>query len=140
MTAENRLYRLEARFIPPARIRLTPESATNPVNTMHTLQAAVEGDHPLNNVAVTFTVTAGPNNGTSATAPTDSVGHANFSYVGSGGPGVDSITARFVSSHGMTLVSNTARKEWIVTGDTYCYHYKNESVPESCVRHQIWVP
>jgi hypothetical protein len=49
----------------------------------------------------------------------------------------------FTPGHGTSnfcLSPRMSSSEWIVTGDTYCYHYKNESVPESCVRHQIWVP
>ena len=37
------------------------------------------------------------------------------------------------------LTPRMSRAERIVTGDTYCYYYKNE-VLESCVRHQIYVP
>lgn len=84
----------------------------------HSLEAAVEGDHPLENVVVTFQVTSGPNNGTSGTGATDAVGHANFSYTGTGGPGVDKILATFVASDGRTIVSNSARKEWTVQQDS----------------------
>lgn len=111
------LYRLEARFIPPVRIRLTPESATGPVGSLHSLQAAVEGDHPLEDVVVSFRVTTGPNVGTVGTAATDEIGHADFSYAGTGGPGVDQIQATFVASDGQTIASNIVTVEWTVEAD-----------------------
>ena len=37
------------------------------------------------------------------------------------------------------LPPRMSRSEWVVTGDSYCYQYGNE-VPESCVRHELWVP
>jgi len=107
------LYRLPTRFIPPARIQLTPESATSPLNTVHSLDAVVEGDHPLENVAITFEVISGPNSGVSGIVPTDAVGHATFSYTGGDTPGIDEIVATFVSSEGRTITSNTAQKVWI---------------------------
>ena len=48
----------------------------------------------------------------------------------------------FTPGHGTSnfcLPPRASRAEQIVTGDSYCYNYRNE-VPESCVRHQIWVP
>ena len=113
-TGRSHLYRLRSRFIPPARIQLTPESAINLVNTSHSLQATVEGDHPLENVAVTFEVTTGPNSGISATVMTDAAGRAAFTYVGAGGEGLDELMASFVSSDGRTIVSNIAQKRWVI--------------------------
>ncbi len=48
----------------------------------------------------------------------------------------------FTPGHGTSnfcLPPRMSRSERIVTGDSYCYNYRNE-VPQSCVRHQIWVP
>ena len=113
-TGRSHLYRLKSRFIPPARIQITPESAINRVNTSHSLQATVEGDHPLENVAVTFEVTTGPNSGTSAIVMTDATGRAAFTYVGTGGEGLDEVMASFVSSDGRTVISNIALKRWVI--------------------------
>jgi hypothetical protein len=113
-TGRSDLYRLKSRFIPPARIRLTPESAINRVNSSHSLQATVEGDHPLENVPVIFDVTTGPNSGRSGTVMTDAAGRAAFSYIGTGGEGLDELVASFVSSDGRTIVSNTVQKRWVI--------------------------
>ena len=48
----------------------------------------------------------------------------------------------FTPGHGTSnfcLPPRMSRSEWVVTGDSYCYQYGNE-VPESCVRHELWVP
>jgi hypothetical protein len=113
-TGRSHLYRLKSRFIPPARIQLTPESAIGLVNLTHSLQATIEGDHPLEDVAVTFEVTTGPNHGTSAIVMTDATGRAAFSYAGTGGEGLDEVMASFVSSDGRTIVSSIAQKRWVI--------------------------
>jgi hypothetical protein len=113
-TGRSDLYRLKSQFIPPARVQIAPESAIRRVNSSHSLTATVEGDQPLENVAVTFDITAGPNIGSSATVLTDSTGRAVFSYAGTGGEGLDEIVASFVASNGKTILSNAAEIRWVV--------------------------
>jgi hypothetical protein len=112
-TGQSRLYRLKSRFIPPARIALTPASGINQVNSSQSLTATIEGHHPLENVAVTFEVAAGPNAGISATVMTDAAGRAVFSYVGTS-EGLDEVVASFEASEGATVVSEAAEIRWVI--------------------------
>ena len=93
-------------------IRLTPEDDTNPVGTSHTLTASVTVDgNPGGGIAVTFTVEAGPNIGTTGTCTTNAIGQCTFTYTSNGVPGTDIIRARAVVA-GKTQTSNAARKTW----------------------------
>src|SRR5690606_32594117 len=63
-------------------ILLTPTSATNPVNTNHTLTARIQdtlGD-PVSGRDVDFEVIAGPNTGLTGSDVTDGNGEATFTY------------------------------------------------------------
>lgn len=76
-------------------VQASPASATNVVNTDHTITAtatdSVSGN-PLVGYGVNFDVQAGgPNQGASGQGTTDANGQATFTYTGSGGPGTDTI-------------------------------------------------
>lgn len=74
-------------------VSLTPDPATNPVDTDHTVTAAatVDGD-PLGAVFdAGFAVYEGPNAGQTGVVPLGAGGTADFTYSGSGGAGTDSI-------------------------------------------------
>lgn len=106
-------------------IRLTPETATNPLGTTHTVTATATSDDPtpgtpVVGTLVTFTVVSGPNDGATGTALTDGAGQATFTYTGSGGAGMDLIIATFVDAAGATQRSNTAEKIWEDTGVPPC--------------------
>jgi cysteine-rich repeat protein len=92
-----------------------PETATLNVGDTQTAVATVQdaSGNPVANQAVTFTVLAGPNKGVTAIATTDASGKATFTYVGTGGAGMDEIDATFVDSTGNTDTSNTALREWV---------------------------
>jgi len=86
------------------------------VGTSFTVTATVqdENGHALANRTVTFTVSAGPDAGTTGTAVTDGSGHASFTYTG-GAAGMDEIHASFVDSQEHVQTSNTVLKRWIQT-------------------------
>lgn len=76
-------------------VQASPASATNVVNTDHTITAtatdSVSGN-PLVGYGVNFVVQAGgPNQGATGQGTTDANGQATFTYTGSGGPGTDTI-------------------------------------------------
>ncbi len=76
-------------------VQASPASATNVVNTDHTITAtatdSVSGN-PLVGYGVNFDVLAGgPNQGATGQGTTDANGQATFTYTGSGGPGTDTI-------------------------------------------------
>jgi cysteine-rich repeat protein len=88
---------------------LSPRMAFNPVDTPHTVTArpdprvAGEGDE------VRFKVVEGPNAGTMGVETIDQNGEARFTYVGTGGVGIDEIVARCGPEE---KESNTVTKEW----------------------------
>jgi hypothetical protein len=97
-------------------LTLTPDSASNPIGTSHTVTATVlTGPFPVDGEDVVFTVTGA--NPTSGSAVTDIAGAATFTYTGTN-PGTDTITA-FLDSDGDGIqdpdetVMDTATKEWI---------------------------
>ena len=72
-------------------LALTPEADTNPVDTLHTVTATLtpaEGG-----LIVRFKVATGPNTGKTGVALTDTGGDADYTYLGDGGTGVDTIVA-----------------------------------------------
>lgn len=97
-------------------IKLTPETADNPLNTSHTVTATVqsgrrtpglpwtytthedgvvcgsEDSPPIPNYPVTFLITSGPNAGQTAVVNTDSNGKATFTWTSSTA-GTDTVTA-----------------------------------------------
>ena len=97
-------------------IILSPASATNPLNTQHTLTAKGQDatGAPIIGQEVTFTITAGPNKGVTGSGITDNNGEATFSYTGTTA-GTDTIIASFVDTTG-TISSNEATKRWVGEG------------------------
>ncbi len=94
-------------------IKLTPDSATNPVGSNHTVTATVqEDDTATPDRTVTFKVISGPHAGTTGTDVTDGSGTATFTYMGTS-VGTDTIEATFVDSLGRTQASNRVTKEWV---------------------------
>jgi uncharacterized repeat protein (TIGR01451 family) len=96
-------------------IDLTPDTATNPVGTSHTVTATVrEEGEPVVETEVEFVVLSGPNAGKSGTDYTDGAGQATFTYTDTGGPGTDSIQAFYFSSDDETeRESNVVTKTWV---------------------------
>jgi len=96
-------------------IILSPEFATNPVGTEHTVTATVfdEFADPLPDRSVTIEITSGPNAGVSGTGVTDESGMFSLTYTDAAGPGVDILIASFEDSEGQTQFSNEAQKEWL---------------------------
>ena len=94
-------------------IQLSPASATNPINSSHTLTATVEENGtPVVGTTITFTVISGPHAGMlPGTAVTDASGTAQFTYTGTT-VGTDTIEASYVDSAGMTRKSNQVTKVW----------------------------
>ncbi|WP_162128546.1 HYR domain-containing protein [Flavobacterium phycosphaerae] len=97
-------------------ILLTQTTTSGNVGTNHTVKAVVKNANgqPLPNKTVTFTITAGPNFGLAPfTATTDANGEVNFTYLGSGGPGVDTIMACFTDSQNQLACSNVLSFQWL---------------------------
>lgn len=94
-------------------ILLAPPAATNIIGSPHTLTATLQDTNgaPIISRTVTFTITSGPNAGTTTTATSDTNGQATFTYTSSIG-GTDSIKASFVNNQGQTVDSNTVTKLW----------------------------
>jgi hypothetical protein len=77
----------------PALLVLTPETATNPLETSHTVTAIVENayDQPVEDVIVRYTVTGSVTASGQCTTAAD--GRCAFTYQGPTAPGSDTITA-----------------------------------------------
>jgi uncharacterized repeat protein (TIGR01451 family) len=96
------------------QIDLTPDSATNPVGTSHTVTATVkEGGAPIVETRVTFIVLTGPNAGRTGTSLTNSAGAATFTYSDSGGAGTDEIQASYLDRTETLRQSNVVTKTWV---------------------------
>jgi hypothetical protein len=114
-------------------IDLGPPQATNDVGTTHTVCASISTNvTPHAGVAVTFTITSGPNAVTNHTTLTDSSGVACFTYLGSGGIGVDYITASYLGADGRTNFSGTAIKIW----QDACFGFGAQTV--ECLGDGAW--
>lgn len=102
--------------VPPA-MTLTPATASNPINTSHTVTATYKlGGVPQAGVTINFAIIGGPNVGLTGSAVTDANGHASFTYTGTGGAGTDTIKATAVDEAGNPLFVTQATKEWIQGG------------------------
>ncbi len=103
-------------LVVPENLTLSPASATNilPGDTTHqvTAVATAASGSPVAGATVTFTVTAGPNIGTSGNNVTDSNGVATFTYTSNGNVGTDTIQAKIGN-----LASNTVTKTWSIVCD-----------------------
>ncbi len=98
-----------------SEITLTPPVASNPTNSMHTVCAKVVQNSALVvGATVTFTVISGPNTGTTGQGVTDASGQTCFTYPGTGGVGVDTISASAVDSQSVPITAfvQTATKTW----------------------------
>lgn len=96
------------RAVPPPNLSLTPPTATNNINTSHTLTATLVDvtGAPVTGEMITFTVIAGPHAGKTGTGVTNASGQATWSYTGTS-VGQDTIIAS-----GAGVTSNQAKKEW----------------------------
>lgn len=92
----------------PAELSLTPEQAQRSIGQAHTVTASVEDQAgaALEGEMVTFTVTAGPNQGDTGQDVTDAQGNASFAYTGEEA-GTDTIEAVAGDA------ADTAGVEWI---------------------------
>jgi hypothetical protein len=93
-----------------ATVGLSQLTSTNVVGSPHTVTATAESTNgaPVPGATVNFEVISGPNAGASGSDVTDANGKAEFTYVGSGGPGVDEIQG-FIGN----LESNILEKTWV---------------------------
>ena len=98
-------------------ILLAPLTATNPVNTQHTVTATVQNEFgdPIVGRNVDFEIVNGPNVGLTGSDITDANGEATFTYTSSL-VGVDEIIAEMLNSQQNLETSNSVIKEW--TSDT----------------------
>jgi hypothetical protein len=98
-------------------LTLTPATATNDVGTSHTVTATVkntQNNDPIPNILVTFTITSGPNMGTTGTATTDANGQATFTW-SSSSAGTDTIQGSIPNSNANgPAITSTAEKTWVV--------------------------
>jgi hypothetical protein len=100
-----------------AACSLSPATATNPVNSNHTVTVTVTRDgSAASGISVSFNVTTGPNAGASGSGTTDGSGHASFTYTSNGTPGTDTIQASG-NINGVSF-SCTATKVWVAVGCT----------------------
>lgn len=102
-------------------IALGPDFATNYGGESHTVTAALTDllGVPQEGVEVSFSVVAGPNTGTTGTCSvypdctTDMNGEVSWTYVGTGGVGIDEIVACFPNAAGEEVCSSSIYKEWV---------------------------
>lgn len=94
-------------------ITLTPPNATNEVGQTHTVTATLIDllGNPQPGVTVNFSIISGPNSPSNGSAMTNASGQATFTYTGTGGVGMDNITACF-NQAGTVVCSQVATKEW----------------------------
>ncbi len=97
-----------------ATVGLSPNTATNPVGTDHTVVAFAQSatNAPVPGVTITFRVLTGPNTGKTGTGTTGADGKTSFTYHDDNGFGTDTIQA-FIG----TLGSNVVSKSWVLECD-----------------------
>jgi hypothetical protein len=103
-------------LIPPSQLTLSPETATNPVKTSHTVTATATSasGSPVPGARVTFKVLSGPGAGTpEGRSDTNAAGQATFTYTNDGTAGTDMIQANIGN-----LVSNIVQKTWMAPCQT----------------------
>jgi hypothetical protein len=121
----------------PAHLTLSPATATNPVGTSHTVTAVATSNinTPVAGATVTFTVTSGPNAGTTGPGVTDATGTATFTYTDTGGAGTDQIQANIG-----TILSNSVQKIWISPNQPPVCTNATPSVSLLWPPNHQWVP
>ena len=93
-------------------LTLTPETATNPVGTSHTVTANFTlNEEPVADQEISFEVLTGPHAGETGVATTDADGNASFSYTGVAA-GTDQIQAT-TTYLDQPLESNVVTKSWV---------------------------
>lgn len=75
-------------------LTLSPDSATKPVGSTHTVTATLTAlGSPVSGQAVAFSITSGPDAGKTSTCPaTNASGQCTFTFTNTGGPGTDTIS------------------------------------------------
>jgi len=109
----------------PATLTLAPKTATNEVDTNHTVTATVKdaSGNPVPNITVRFTITGSVN--TSGSCITAAVtGQCSFTYTGPPLPGADAISA-YADTNNNTVQDpgepgDTATKLWVPPVSTPC--------------------
>lgn len=93
---------------------LSPQTASNPTNSTHTVCATVVTNGMLRSgVDVAFNVVSGPNAGVTGNAISGGNGQACFTYLGSGGFGADTIVAQYTNLSDVVVTSQPVTKVWI---------------------------
>ena len=107
---------------PPANLALTPDPATNVVDSQHCVTATVTDANgtPTPGITVEFSVSGSVT--ASGSAVTDASGQAEFCYTGPGLPGADDISA-FADTNGTGVQDpgepgDTATKTWVLPAST----------------------
>jgi len=96
---------------PGAVLSLAPATQSPAIGTSATVTASLTcGSTALQGASVDFSVTTGPNAGTTGSAVTDQNGNAVFSYVGNT-PGTDTVVASTTNPAGI-ITSNTVHVVW----------------------------
>jgi hypothetical protein len=101
-------------------VAVTPPAGSNPVGQAVTITATVldQAGLPLAGVPVTFSIIAGPNAGaTGINDPADGRsgpdGRVQFTYVGAGGPGTDTIAATALLPTGVRISAPQVMTQWV---------------------------
>jgi hypothetical protein len=94
-------------------IVLSPDMATNPVGTQHTVTATLQDTegHAIVGRSVTFNIVSGPHSPRTSTGVSGSDGKASYTYTGTAA-GIDTIQASFVTNTLQTKTSNQVTKTW----------------------------
>lgn len=94
-------------------LMLAPASATNPVGSSHVVTAQVynSSGQPVPGVSVLFSVTSGPDAGTTSTSVTNNAGQATATFSATT-PGTDMIVAS-ATLGGASQSSNSVSKLWV---------------------------
>jgi hypothetical protein len=97
-----------------AQLSLAPPSQDQQVGDTATVTATLANGcgTPLQGASVNFTVTSGPNAGTTGSGTTDASGQASFGYSGVT-PGADTVQASVANPAG-TITSNAVQVNWTV--------------------------
>jgi hypothetical protein len=107
---------------PPASLALSPQTATNPIDTEHCVTAHVEdaGANAVPDTTVRFSTEGAT--ATSGSAATDSAGDAQYCYTGPPLPGSDTITAYADTNEDDAInpgePGDTATKSWVIDKTT----------------------